>query len=243
MDDIVRAAISGVRKGEKDFKIEAGIILCACRATPIEVCFETIRLADKYKNDLIVGVDLIGYEYDYNPDTYKQPFELAKKSGINITIHTSEIPGPENIKSAIEILFAERIGHGLRLEDDKELFALVKKNKIPIEICLTSNVQTQEVYDFDVHPLLEYYKKGIVVTINTDNRSVSGIDLTNEWQIAIKNYNFTIEDLLKINLSALKYSFIRDEKKKKEIIKNYKIEAENKYKKYFNKELIWKQKL
>lgn len=228
MEDITKAVIKGTRDGIRDFKIDAGIILCAYRSTPLESCVEAVRLATKYKEDLVCGVDLAGDESNYKSELYEKAFALARKNRLNITVHAGEAAGAESIKSAIELLGAKRIGHGIRLREDPDLFEYVRKKEIPLEICVTSNIQTQTVRDFPLHPIKEYFDKGIAVTLNTDDRSVSGIDLTNEWEVAIREYGFTLKDLFKMNLTALENAFIYDKDKKKKLIEKYKQEIKEK---------------
>ncbi|MBI5572956.1 MAG: adenosine deaminase [Elusimicrobia bacterium] len=195
--DVVKICLDGLRQGSRDFKISVGLILCCYRSIPKEANIITVELAKKYFDSGIVAMDLAGDETRYPTRDFAEPFVLAKKYKIPFTVHAGESSGPESIKEAVK-LGASRIGHGVHLIDDSNLMKEIKEKEIPLEICITSNVQTHVVNDFESHPIKKFYDNGIIVTINSDDRSVSGIDLTNEYNVAVNRLGFDISALIKI---------------------------------------------
>ncbi|PIU82948.1 MAG: adenosine deaminase [Elusimicrobia bacterium CG06_land_8_20_14_3_00_38_11] len=210
--DVVKICLDGLGQGSRDFKIGVGLILCCYRSIPKEANITTVELAKKYSDNGIVALDLAGDETRYPTRDFAEPFVLAKKYKIPFTVHAGESAGPESIKEAVK-LGASRIGHGVHLIDDTNLMEEIKEKEIPLEMCITSNVQTHVVADFESHPIKKFYDKGVIVTINTDDRSVSGIDLTNEYNVAVNRLGFDVSDLTKIIHNGINALFIPNKNK------------------------------
>ena len=210
--DVVKVCLDGLRQGSRDFKIGVGLILCCYRSIPKESNITTVELAKKYSDSGIVALDLAGDETIYPTRDFAEPFVLAKKYKIPFTVHAGESAGPESIKEAVK-LGASRIGHGVHLIDDTNLMEEIKEKEIPLEMCITSNIQTHVVADFESHPIKKFYDNGVIVTINTDDRSVSGIDLTNEYNVAVNRLGFDVSDLIKIIHNGINALFIPNKNK------------------------------
>lgn len=133
--------------------------------------------------------------------------KLARKYGYRITIHAGETGIGKNVLEAVELLGAERIGHGVFIRNCKEAYDIVKEKNVTLEMCPTSNVQTKAVKDFNDHPMYDFFKDGINVTVNTDNRIVSNTDMTNEIHIAFSKFNITYEDYIEIYKKSVEASF------------------------------------
>ncbi|MBN2408018.1 MAG: adenosine deaminase [Elusimicrobia bacterium] len=204
--EVTEAVIKGVLRGEKEFSIKCGIILCLYRSTSLEDSMETARCAVKYRKERVCGIDIAGDETRYPLDDFVKPVEFCKKEGINITIHAGEASGPQNIRKAVE-MGADRIGHGISLIKDRKLMEEVASRQIPLEICLTSNVHTQVVEDYDRHPVRDFIKSGVKVTLNTDDRGVSGIDLTYEYEKAL-GLGISLEELGRIIEAGAESAFL-----------------------------------
>jgi len=212
MEDVVKMCIRGLSQGSRDFHIKTGLILCCMRFLPEEVNIATVELAKKYLGEGVVALDLAGDESRYPTKNFSRPFRLAVRYEIPFTLHAGEADGPESISDALT-LGASRIGHGTNLIKDKTLFGIFKDENIPLEVCITSNVQTAVVKDFDSHPVAEFYKKGLKVTLNTDDRSVSGIDLTNEYDIFVNRLGFGMGDLAEVITNGIDSLFISGSEK------------------------------
>jgi len=214
-EDILQAVLSGLKKGSRDFDIIAAALLCVYRGTPPETWAETFRLGKKYMGDGVAGLDLAGDESKYPGEPFKEVFDKAYSAGIPVTIHAGEAAGWESVKEAVDVLHARRIGHGVRISENGVFFDRIKEMKIPLEICITSNVQTGVFKDYGSHPVGDFYRRGIRVTINSDDRGVSNIDLTHEWEIAQKECGLEIEDILDININSVEAAFCDDVAKNK----------------------------
>ncbi|MBU2567851.1 MAG: adenosine deaminase [Elusimicrobia bacterium] len=207
IEDVIRTAISGLMQGARDFHIGVGAIVCIYRSLPDDINRLTVSLAEKYFGKGVAGIDLAGDETKYPAERYAEFFEYARKRRIPITCHAGEAAGAESIRKALE-LGARRIGHGVHLAEDEGLYKKVMDEGIPIEMCLTSNVQTQVVKSYKTHPFLKFYEDGLKVTLNTDDRSVSGIDLTHEYLVAVEQYGLKISDIIKIILNGINSLFL-----------------------------------
>jgi len=215
MEDVLKAVLEGKKLGEENFGVKCGIILCVYRGESPESWYETVELAEKYKDEGVCGIDLAGDESKYPAKDFKEVFELAKKYNLNITVHAGEAAGAESIRWAIDILGAKRIGHGVRLKEDRFLYERVKNAKIPLEMCPTSNIHTEVVPSYKEHPIKEYYDDGIRVTVNTDDRGVSDIDLSYEWEMCIDKIGFKLEDLLDMNINSIEAAFLDEDEKRR----------------------------
>jgi len=227
MTQIIDAVIKGARDAEKKFDIKIGIILCGIRHTTPEDTLKVAELAVAYKNRGVVGFDLAGAEKDFPAKDHKDAFYLIIKNNINTTAHAGEAFGPESISQAIHTISANRIGHGTRLREDGELLNYVNDHRIPLEMCITSNIQTKAVTSVEDHPMKFYYDLGIRVTINTDNRLISNTTLTDEYMLAINKLGFNANQIKYIILNGFKSAFLPFHEKI-EIIKRVTNEMEEK---------------
>ncbi len=213
-DAIMEATLYAKERAEKDFEIEIGFILISSRDLGVDVCEQTIDLAIRWKKE-IVGVDLAGDEEHFPPELFEKPFQRAKKAGLSVTVHSGEVSHPEHILTSIQKLGAQRIGHGVQAEKDSQVMKLLKNNKIPLELCPTSNFCTRSVPDFSLHPLKTYVKEGILVTINSDDPTLFGTTLTQEYQICHDVLKLSLEEIRQTILTAFRCSFLPEEKKKR----------------------------
>lgn len=179
-EQIVEAVLRGLKKGEEQTGTMNGLILCCMRHLPVEKSIEVVSKGHKYLGKGVVAVDLAGDEHNYPPELHKEAFDLAKELGYHITIHAGETGIAQNVTTSIESLHAERIGHGLYIKDDATAYGTVKSRGVALEMCPTSNIQTKAVSSYEEHPLLAFLKDGLKVTLNTDNMTVSDINLPKE---------------------------------------------------------------
>jgi hypothetical protein len=166
-----------------------------------------------YKDRGVVAFDLAGAEYNYPAKKHKDAFYTVINKNMAATIHAGEAYGPESIHQALHYCNAHRIGHGTRLFEDPDLMRYVNDFRVPIEICLTSNVQTRAVASFETHPLRQYYDAGIVLSLNTDNRLMSATTVTEEFWRAHQYLGFTWDELVEIALMGFDSSFMHRQEK------------------------------
>lgn len=211
--EVINAVLKGVKRGEKEFNIKCGVLLCLYRGTPSEDILETARCAVRLKDEGVCGVDIAGDESRFPLEDFIKPVQMCKNEGVYVTIHAGEAAGPENIRKAIR-MGADRIGHGVTLATDEELMKEVAKRAIPLEICLTSNVHTQIIENYDSHPVKKFIQNGVNVTLNTDDRGVSGIDLTYEYKKAME-IGISLDKLVEIIMNGVKAAFVKPDEKDK----------------------------
>jgi adenosine deaminase len=208
MTKVVDAVLDGLDEAEKKYNIRTGLILCGLRNIDKETSLKIAELALAYKARGVVGFDLAGAEAGYPAKDHREAFELVRKNNINCTLHAGEAYGPDSVHQAIHYCGAHRIGHGTRLKEDGNLLNYVNDHRIPLEICLTSNIQTKAAPSFEEHPFRFYYDYGLRVTLNTDNRLISGTTMTKELHLASKLYDLTLEDIRSILIDGFKSSFV-----------------------------------
>lgn len=204
--------IEAVKEASRIYDVETILIASVNRHESVELAEEVVKLAIDRMDQNIVALDLAGGEADFPGDTFEGVFREAQEAGMRITIHAAEWGGPENIELAINKLGAERIGHGVRVLEDPKVVEMVKERKITFEVCPTSNYQSGVYPAIDQHPLLEMIKAGLNVTINTDDPSISQIDLSDEYELACESLGLVIGTLRKTILNAARSAFLPDGK-------------------------------
>lgn len=208
-DEVVDAVLKGLKS---NIKVKTNLILCLMRGMKKEENMMTLEVASRYLNKGVCGIDLAGDEGLYSLDAYLNFFELANIKEIPFTIHVGEARGPEEIQKAISI-GAKRIGHGIHCLNDDYTTQLIKNNNVLLELCPTSNVQTGAVESYSLHPIYEMYKNNILLSVNTDNTTVSNISITGEYLKLIDNFYFSLEDFRQMNINAIDKAFISDYEK------------------------------
>jgi len=222
LTDVIDAVILGKEQAEKKFNITIGIIVCGLRHFSSEKSLTLAELTVAYKNSGVVGFDLAGAEENFPAKDHKDAFYLIVNNNINTTVHAGEAYGPESIHQAIHYVSANRIGHRTRLREDGDLLNYMNDHRIPLEVCITSNVQTKAVPDLKNHPVKFYFNYGLRVTLNTDNRLISGTTLTDEYWLAVKEFGFTAHEIKYLILNGFKSAFLSHKKKVamiKEVVK------------------------
>ena len=205
---IIEAVLEGLRAGKRETGIKSGVIICGIRNMNPQTSLRLAELSVAFKNKGVKGFDLAGAEYNFPAKDHKAAFQLILDNNVNCTCHAGEAYGPESIAQALHFNGAHRIGHGTRLREDGDLLNYVNDHRIPIEACLSSNVQTGAVADIASHPLKFYFDYGLRVTVNTDNRLVTNTTLTKELWLAHRELGFSLEDLCTIVVAGFKSSFL-----------------------------------
>ncbi|CEO12583.1 adenosine deaminase Add [[Clostridium] sordellii] len=212
---VISSVLKGIKRAENQFDIKGNLILSCMRTMSVESSYEVIESGKEFLGNGVVAVDLCSSEYDDFCFKFEKPIALARSYGYRVTIHAGETGIGKNVLDAINILKAERIGHGIFIKDHEEAYNLVKEKNITLEMCPTSNLQTKSIDHLFNYPLEKFYKDGIKVTLNTDNRTVSNVDLTNEYSVIINEFNMDEEDYKNIYLNSVKACFANDEIKNK----------------------------
>ncbi len=219
-EEIVRAVLRGLERGRRDFGVEFGLIICAMRN--MKLSGEMAELAVDFRERGVVGFDLAGEEGGYPPKKHVEAFQYIQRENFNITIHAGEAFGKESIWQAIQWCGAHRIGHATRLIEDIKvsdddptqvvnmgyLSQYILDKRIPLEICLTSNVDTGAVKSVKEHPFGVFHRYRFRVSLNTDDRLMSNTTMTKEFKLAADTFNLTLADLEKITINSMKSAFV-----------------------------------
>lgn len=213
--EVIESVLEGIARVD----IKINLILCMMRGASLEENMEVIDLAKHFYKKGVCAVDLAGAEAIYPTSDYKDLFIYANKLGIPYTIHAGEADGYDSIKAAISF-GAKRIGHGVQILEHEDLIKEVKEKDILLEVCPTSNVQTNISNSYKELPIKKIYDKGVVISINTDNRTVSNTNLYKEYINIVNNLDFNVDDIIKMNKDALKHAFL-EETEKQELLNKY----------------------
>lgn len=213
--EVVQTVNDAVTIGINNTGVEARLILCTLRHYYEEQSMETVKLVEQFKGSKVVGFDIAGDEAGYPIDAHTPAFIYAKAKNIHITSHAGEACGAESVWETLHHFHPSRIGHGVRSAEDDRLLDHLKKENIHLEVCPTSNVQTNVVDKIQDHPANKIYDLGVSMNVNTDARTVSPITLTSEYELLEKTFGWNKEHFLKCNLNAINHAFCEDGLKEK----------------------------
>ena len=209
IDNVVEAIIRGFKKVST---IKVNLIFCMMRHFSKEKNLEIIELTEKYLGNGVCAIDLAGDEGNFKTSDFEELFEIIRKKKIPFTIHAGEADNFTSVDWAIKY-GAKRIGHGVRsIESDATIRKLIDK-KILLEVCPKSNIYTNLVSDIKFHPIKDLIDKGVLVSINTDNRTVSNTSLNYEYELLRNTFDISDEDFVLFNLNAINAAFISEEEK------------------------------
>jgi len=201
---------SGIQQGLYQYPgMSAGLICIASRDYGPESVDQTVEFYLK-NQDSFIGLDLAGNEAQFPCRLFESSFKKARQKGANITVHAGEACGPENIWEAIELLGAQRIGHGVTCVRDPKLMEFLRDKKICLEMCPTSNWLTQAVPSLREHPLPQILRAGVPVCINTDDPGIFGVSLPDEIEICQSQMGLSLDEIDQCMKYAWSHSFIPD---------------------------------
>ena len=212
--DVVEIINNVSKKCSEKYDIHYGLILCTLRHFDEMQSMETVRLVEKFKNSGVFALDIAADEAGHSLDNHISAFNYANDSNIKSTAHAGEAKGPESIRETLKRLKVKRVGHGVRCVEDKDLMKHLSNKDIHLEICLTSNIKTATFKSITLHPVDEIFKSNISISLSTDGRTISNIDLTSEYELVMNKFGWDINDIKKTNLDAISHSFTTAEIKK-----------------------------
>ena len=204
---VVEAVVDGVEAGVRDFSVPVQLIGILSRTYGVEVAARELESILSF-SDHLIGLDLAGDEANFPAELFTPHFKKARDAGLHITAHAGESDGAASIRTAVEQLGAERIGHAVRLFEDPLVVDLLLERQIGIEANLTSNLQTSTVPTFDPHPLRRMLEAGLLATINTDDPGISGITLKHEYEVAAPAAGLTDRQISQAQANALETAFL-----------------------------------
>lgn len=208
LTQVVDAVLGGLKEGERKTGIKTGVIICGIRSIEPSVSVELAELTAAYKGKGVVGFDLAGQEDNYPAAVHKDAFYLIRTNNIPCTVHAGEAWGPGSIKQALHDLNAHRIGHGTRLKEDGDLLNYMNDHRIPLECCISSNIQVGGVPTIEAHPIRFYFDFGLRVTVNTDNRLMSGTSVSKELYLLHSRLGLNQSELEDTLIMGFKSAFL-----------------------------------
>ncbi|XP_068997925.1 adenosine deaminase [Embiotoca jacksoni] len=215
-DDVVRLVNEGLSEGEKAFDIKARSILCCMRHMP-SWSMDVVELCKKYRHEGVVAVDLAGDESlncESNPD-HRRAYEEAERCGIHRTVHAGEVGPPSVVKEAVEVLKAERIGHGYRTLEDRVLYEKLLEQKMHFELCPISSKLTGACHpDFTKHPIITFREDKANYSLNTDDPLILNSTLHLDYTTAHTHMGFTEEEFKRLNICSAESCFLPAAEKK-----------------------------
>lgn len=210
LEQIIGSAVAGMKRAEKCYDIKGNYILSLLRHMPKEAIQAVIDAGALHLNNGVVAVDLAGGETSGFCQPFAPYIQYAVKKGYRVTIHAGEQGDGQNVYDAISLLGAERIGHGISIKDHAPAYQLVKSKGITLETCPSSNVQTKAVEKLSAHPIKAFYQDDLLITINSDNRTVSNTTMSNEVGKVMEEFNLSRADYFNIYKISVTHSFAND---------------------------------
>jgi len=222
--------LEGYRQAKKDFPVEVRWIFDAARQFGVEAAMEVAQLAPQYRSEGVVAFGLGGDEEGWPPALFRGVYDYARAQGLRLTAHAGEMAGPESVRDAVELLGAERIGHGIHAVLDPELMEQLARDQITLECCPTSNLATGALarlprprrglrgltageVALSQHPLREFFDCGLRVTISTDDPALFHTNLLREYSLAAEEMGFSPEELVRIAEMSFESAFLPPEEK------------------------------
>ncbi len=210
-DEIITSVLEGLALVKK---VKTNLILCLMRGASDKDNDDTLKSVIKFMHKGVCAIDLAGDEKHYPTYLYEKYFIKAKMYNIPFTIHAGEAGGSDEIDKALEF-GALRIGHGVHSVENINTYNRLIKQNILLELCPTSNIQTNAISTYNMHPIKKMYNDNMSISINTDNSTVSNVSITDEYIKLYNVFNFTLDDFKKMNEMAIKHAFINDEEKER----------------------------
>jgi adenosine deaminase/aminodeoxyfutalosine deaminase len=208
----VQEVFDAVERAAREARARTGVrlqwIFDAVRHFGIEHVREVLRWAITFRPRGVVAFGIGGDEAGGPAELFVDIFREAREAGLRLTAHAGEAVGPESIRKAIELLGAERIGHGLTAIQDPKVMALLRGRRIPLEVCPTSNVATGLVARLEDHPLPRFLDAGLVVTLNSDDPAMFGTSLQEEFERSARAFSLSREQIVQLCENAIRYSFL-----------------------------------
>ena len=204
---VVETVNAATEEGVNKYGVEAGIILCTLRHYSAAQSMETVQLVNQFKGSRVVGFDIAADEAGFPIDNHIKAFEFANAHNIHCTAHAGEAKGPASVWETLHHFHPSRIGHGVRSAEDTSLLAFLIANDIHLEVCPTSNVQTNVFNTIEDHSADKIYNAGVSMSINTDARTISNVTLGDEYRLMEKVFRWNKAHFKKCNLEAISHSF------------------------------------
>ncbi|MCR5285685.1 MAG: adenosine deaminase [Treponema sp.] len=213
-EDMVKIFKKKIAEIKKETGIVIKLIMDVSRTFGLENAMNNYKLLKEYPCEDIIGIGLGGAESKGAAKDYAPVFKLAESEGYKVVAHAGEDVGPESIWDAINLCHAQRIGHGITAIQDEKLMQQLTKSKLPVEVCITSNTFTKKVVkEAKDHPIREFFDRGMLVTVNTDDPVFFKSDLLNEYWICHSQLNFTMDEIKQLVINSFEATYLAADEK------------------------------
>ena len=210
---ITENILAGVERARADFGIRCGLIVDLIRDHGPEIGAARLDEVTPYLGKGIVGIGLGGSEQQFPPGPYAGVYREARSRGFHLTAHAGEVAGPESIRTAVEDLKVERVGHGVRAREDQYVVDMLRDLLIPLEMCVISNVRTGVVGSVGEHPVRQYFDDGLLITVNSDDPAMFNTTLTGEYLALAAELGFGPSEIQQLVLNGIEAGFLPEEDK------------------------------
>lgn len=214
-EEVAEWVLLAIHKAQREHDIQVRLIAQIGRDESVAVARQVAEVAAAFQDQGFVGIDLAGDEVNFSANRFAEVFRWAKAQGLYITVHAAEAGPASNIREAIELLGADRVGHGVRAVEDLSVIDLLTKHNVTLEMCPTSNLQTGAISRLGQHPLWAYQQVGIRVTINTDDPSISNTTLTDEYLVALRGIGIPLRALRQMIITAAEAAFLPETERRR----------------------------
>ena len=214
-EQVVEILNDAVAKASSETGIEARIILSTLRHYSTQQSLATVKLVERFKETRVAGIDLGAYEAGFPIYAHIPAFQYAAQQGIPRTVHAGEARGAESVWETLKHLRPSRVGHGVRSIEDPALVEHLRKERIHLELCPTSNVQINLYESYAHHPINTFYESGVSLGVNTDTRMIANVTLTQEYEKLHEAFGWDKRHFLQCNLNALEAAFLPEDVKRR----------------------------
>jgi adenosine deaminase len=198
LSQAMSAVCDGLAMAQHRFSMTVRIIVCGMRHMDPSVSCKLAEIAWRYKHKGVVAFDLAGPESGFTSVRHAAAFKLVRAQCLNCTLHAGEGDDWTSVQDALRECGAHRIGHGVRMWENKRLAEFIIDRRVPLEVCITSNVQTKAVASLKDHPIRRFFYAGVIVVPCTDNRTVSSVTLTSEYDLLQRTFGFNLTEIVKM---------------------------------------------
>ena len=213
VDDVTGAVLAGAARARDDFGIRCALIADLLWGAHLEGSWQWMEEATPYLGRGVVAVGMGGSEGKSPARAYAELFAEARRRGFRLTAHAGEALGPESVRAVVEELEVERIGHGVRAVEDPALVELLRERRIPLEVCVTSNVKTGVYPSAAAHPIRSLFEQGLLITVNSDDPTMFHTTLSDEYAVLARDLGFAPAELRTLSLNGVDASFLPEAEK------------------------------
>ncbi|MDZ4716919.1 MAG: adenosine deaminase [Roseiflexaceae bacterium] len=214
LSEVVQGTAAGLARAEHDFGVRTRLAFDFGRQFGVDLAWQILDVAIQHMRYGLVAWSIGGDEVNFPPEPYAEVFAAARRAGLRTMAHAGEVGGAQSVWGAVDVLGAERLGHGIRSIDDPKLITHLRERRIVLDICPTSNVRTGAVSAIEMHPLRQLYDAGVLLSINSDDPIFFATTMIDEYRLAAQAFGFGIDELTNVMLDSVHSTFLPIDEKR-----------------------------